>query len=88
MLYPKLTEEIRNSYRETTKDEVLEKANGVLLGLAVGNILGIPLEFNTHKEISRLKEITCDTKELYREWDDDLYLAILLGEALEQDRSH
>ena len=85
MMYPKLTEEIKNSCNSVSKEILLEKSLGVLLGTAVGNILGIPLEFCTYNEISKISKITCDPIELQQEWDDDLYLTILLGEALEQE---
>ncbi len=62
-----------------------DRARGVLLGLAVGNLLGLPVEGDRHDWIAAsypdgLTEI--DTGEAQRPMDDDLAQAVGLGEAL------
>lgn len=62
-----------------------DRARGVLLGLAVGNLLGLPVEGDRHDRIAEsypdgLTEI--DTREATRPMDDDLAQAVDLGEAL------
>lgn len=57
---------------------------GALLGLAVGNMLGVPVEFRTKSELLRrypagLREI--DPSMRAEPWDDDLAQAIVLAEA-------
>ncbi|CAN5676345.1 ADP-ribosylglycohydrolase family protein [soil metagenome] len=67
-------------------DAVLkDRYRGVLLGVAVGNALGIPAEGESQHAIrrhwpQRLTEI--DHEELDRPWDDDLAQTVLLAEAL------
>ena len=58
---------------------------GTMFGLAVGNLLGLPVEGWSHVEISRrypdgVREI--DPREKTRPMDDDLAQAVELGEAL------
>ncbi len=73
-----------NSY--AGKGRALEdRARGVLLGLAAGNLLGLPVEGLPAKDIARLfpagvTEI--DPAELHRDLDDDLAQAAELAEAL------
>lgn len=62
-----------------------DRARGVLLGLAVGNLLGLPVEGDRHDWIADtypdgLAEI--DPRESNRPMDDDLAQAVDLGEAL------
>ena len=65
-----------------------DRARGVLLGLAVGNLLGLPVEGASRSTIQRsypagLREI--DPRERYRPMDDDLAQAVDLAEALARD---
>ncbi len=65
-----------------------DRARGVLLGLAVGNLLGLPVEGANRASIARahphgLREI--DPREAARPMDDDLAQAVELGEALADD---
>ena len=62
-----------------------DRARGVMLGLAVGNLLGLPVEGWSYREIERrypdgLRDI--DPREARRLMDDDLAQAVDLGEAL------
>lgn len=67
-------------------DEAMaDRARGVLLGLAVGNLLGLPVEGDRHDRIADaypagLTEI--DHREADRPMDDDLAQAVDLGDAL------
>ncbi len=72
--------------RRTPLDE--DRAHGVLLGLAVGNLLGLPVESAPRHVIRRaypegLSEI--ESAERYRALDDDLAQAVELAESLAQD---
>ncbi|MDE2745031.1 MAG: ADP-ribosylglycohydrolase family protein [Chloroflexota bacterium] len=65
-----------------------DRARGVLLGLAVGNLLGLPVEGASRSTIRRaypdgLREI--DPRERHRPMDDDLAQAVDLAEALAHD---
>ena len=65
-----------------------DRARGVLLGLAVGNLLGLPVEGASRAAIARahsggLREI--DPREANRPMDDDLAQAVELTAALAQD---
>ena len=65
-----------------------DRAHGVLLGLAVGNLLGLPVESAPRHVIRRaypegLSEI--ESAERYRALDDDLAQAVELAESLAQD---
>ena len=62
-----------------------DRARGVMLGLAVGNLLGLPMEGRSYREIDRwypdgVRDI--DPREAYMPMDDDLAQAVDLGEAL------
>lgn len=62
-----------------------DRSRGVLLGLAVGNLLGLPVEGDWHHHIAErypngLTEI--DPREAHRAMDDDLAQAVDLGEAM------
>lgn len=64
------------------------RARGVLLGLAVGNLLGLPIEGASQAAIQRafpdgVREI--DSREVNRPMDDDLAQAVDLAEALTND---
>ncbi|MCY3921236.1 MAG: ADP-ribosylglycohydrolase family protein [Chloroflexi bacterium] len=65
-----------------------DRARGVLLGLAVGNLLGLPVEGASRSTIRRaypdgLSDI--DPRERHRPMDDDLAQAVDLAEALAHD---
>ena len=65
--------------------DLTDRARGVLLGLAVGNLLGLPVESEWHHNIARrypggLADI--DPREAGRPMDDDLAQAVDLAEAL------
>ena len=65
-----------------------DRARGILLGLAVGNLLGLPVEGASRSTIERaypdgLSEI--DPRERDRPMDDDLAQAVDLAEALAHD---
>ncbi len=64
---------------------LLDRYRGALLGLAVGNTLGLPVESWPSAEIRRryprrISEI--DPMELNLPWDDDLAQAVILAEAI------
>ena len=66
-------------------DRASDRARGAMMGLAVGNLLGLPVEGWHHREISRryYDGITdIDPLEAVRPMDDDLAQAVDLGEAL------
>ena len=65
--------------------DLTDRARGALLGLAVGNLLGLPVESEWHYDIARrypggLTDI--DPREAHRPMDDDLAQAVDLAEAL------
>ena len=62
-----------------------DRARGPMLGLAVGNLLGLPVEGWYYREIDRsyYEGVTdIDPREAVRPMDDDLAQAVDLGEAL------
>lgn len=61
-------------------DELTARARGCLLGLACGNLLGLPNEFLRRPPPEPVRDI--DPAELDRPWDDDLAQAVVLAEAL------
>ena len=65
--------------------QVLDRARGVMLGLAVGNLLGLPLESRTGEQIRNLypNGVTeINPGEMARPMDDDLAQAVELAEAI------
>lgn len=65
--------------------DMAERYKGVLFGVAVGNLLGIPVEGMDREGLKALfsqglRDI--DSKEKRRPWDDDLAQTVLLAEAL------
>ncbi len=65
-----------------------DRARGAMLGLAAGNLLGLPMEGWSYREIERsypdgIREIS--PREAYMPMDDDLAQAVDLGEALLED---
>lgn len=70
---------------EVPREHLPDRARGVMLGLAVGNLLGLPVEGWRYQEIDRrypqgIGDI--DPWEVDRPMDDDLAQAVDLGEAL------
>ena len=70
---------------DPSQADLTDRARGVLLGLAVGNLLGLPVEGDRYDWIAAdypdgLTEI--DPREANRPMDDDLAQAVDLGEAL------
>ena len=68
-----------------SEEGLRDRARGVMLGLAVGNLLGLPMEGWAYREIDRwypdgVRDI--DPREVLRPMDDDLAQAVDLGEAL------
>ena len=66
-------------------DNLPDRARGTMLGLAVGNLLGLPVEGWSHREIERVHHdglTDIDPREAHRPMDDDLAQAVDLGEAL------
>ena len=73
---------------EVRQEGLGDRASGALLGLAVGNLLGLPVESWHFSDIDRdyvrgVAEI--DPREAFRPMDDDLAQAVDLGEALRDD---
>ena len=68
-----------------SREGLRDQARGAMLGLAVGNLLGLPVEGWNHREIDRsyYEGVTdIDPQEAVRPMDDDLAQAVDLGEAL------
>ena len=66
-------------------DGLVDRARGTMLGLAAGNLLGLPVESQWHYEIARwypdgITDI--DPREAHCPMDDDLAQAVELAEAL------
>ena len=75
----------RTAAGDPSPSDLTDRARGVLLGLAAGNLLGLPVEGDRHDWIAEsypdgLTEI--DPREANRPMDDDLAQAVDLGEAL------
>ena len=69
----------------TSQDGLSDRARGVMLGLAVGNLLGLPMEGDSYRSIERRYPqgiLDIDPLEGHRPMDDDLSQAVDLGEAL------
>ena len=68
-----------------SREGLRDRARGAMLGLAAGNLLGLPVEGWHHREIDRsyYEGVTdIDSQEAFRLMDDDLAQAVDLGEAL------
>ena len=77
---------LNEQHTSTTPEERLDRARGVVFGLAVGNVYGIPLEFWTHRQIAQRYPAELpepDSAKRNRPMDDDLAQAVDLGEALQ-----
>ncbi len=83
---PNLAKLLSESANATVDRERLrDRSRGALLGLAVGNLLGLPVEGASHREIDRWHPdgvVDIDPQEACRPMDDDLAQAVDLGEAL------
>ena len=74
-----------------SREGLRDRARGAMLGLAVGNLLGLPVEGWHHREIDRsyYEGVTdIDPREAVRPMDDDLAQAVDLGEALLEGGDH
>ena len=74
-----------------SREGLRDRARGAMLGLAVGNLLGLPVEGWHHREIDRsyYDGVTdIDPQEALRPMDDDLAQAVDLGEALLEGGDH
>ena len=77
--------EMLSNITAETGGELPDRACGVMLGLAVGNLLGIPMEGRWYYEIERrypMGVLYIDQHEKDRLMDDDLAQAVDLAEAL------
>ena len=66
-------------------DDVLDRARGAMLGVAVGNLLGLPVEGRSRRRIQELYPAgvrDIDPAEMHRPMDDDPAQAVELAEAL------
>ena len=76
---------------EAHLERLSERARGAMLGLAVGNLLGLPIEGWHFREIDRSYQggvFDIDPREAVRPMDDDLAQAVELGEALLEGGDH
>ena len=74
-----------------SREGLRDRARGTMLGLAAGNLLGLPVEGWHHREIDRsyYEGVTdIDPQEAVRPMDDDLAQAVDLGEALLEGGDH
>ena len=74
-----------------SREGLRDRARGAMLGLVVGNLLGLPVEGWNHREIDRsyYEGVTdIDPREAVRPMDDDLAQAVDLGEALLEGGDH
>ena len=81
---PSFTDALGNT-PENHSTDLTDRALGTLLGLAVGNLLGLPAEGGWHHEIARsypdgIRDI--DPSERFLPMDDDLAQAVELAESL------
>ena len=83
---PNLTELLSSGIqRRASARSMFDRSQGALFGLAVGNLLGLPVEGAWYDDIDTwypngVKSI--DPREAFRSMDDDLAQAVDLGEAL------
>jgi len=80
-----MSETLRAQSGESRPKTLRDRYRGTLLGLAVGNALGLPVESWGKAEIRRrypagIREI--DPAELNLPWDDDLAQAVIIAEAI------
>jgi ADP-ribosyl-[dinitrogen reductase] hydrolase len=73
---------------KSTPEDIRDRYRGVLLGVAAGNALGLPVEGRSRRSVERaypngVREV--DEVELDRPWDDDLAQTAILAQALLQD---
>ena len=82
---PSLEGALGNSSETHSADDLTDRALGTMLGLAVGNLLGLPVEGGWHHAIARayphgVRDI--DPSERFLPMDDDLAQAVELAESL------
>ena len=73
------------SHSNLSEAGLQDRARGTMLGLAVGNLLGLPMESSWHHEIDRRYPrgvLDIDPREAFFPMDDDLAQAVDLGEAI------
>ncbi|MFA5890847.1 MAG: ADP-ribosylglycohydrolase family protein [Actinomycetota bacterium] len=75
-------------YAGITPPDLAARHEGAMLGLAVGNLLGVPVEFDTKARLAArypdgLREIASSLRD--EPWGDDLAQAIVLAEAIVED---
>ncbi len=73
------------SGKETESEARAQRSRGALVGLAVGNIFGLPFEGMSGVEVRRITPgggLQPPLRELARPWDDDLAMAMELAEHL------
>ena len=66
-------------------EDILDRARGAMLGVAVGNLLGLPVEGRSRRRIRELYSAgvrDIDPAEMHRPMDDDPAQAVELAEAL------
>ena len=69
----------------SSPEQLSDRAGGAMLGLAVGNLLGLPMEGESHRSIERRYPdgvYDIESFEARRPMDDDLAQAVDLGESL------
>ena len=82
---PRLVELLSKRSASASSADVSDRARGVMLGLAAGNLLGIPVESRWHSDIAALHPnglTEIDPAEAHEPMDDDLAQAVDLGEAM------
>ncbi|MBA3431589.1 MAG: ADP-ribosylglycohydrolase family protein [Actinobacteria bacterium] len=73
----------------STPEDLKDRYRGVLLGVAAGNALGLPVEGRSRRAVERaypggVREV--DVAERDRPWDDDLAQTVIVAEALLEER--
>ena len=85
---PAIAEILNAPYPPSSESEVRDRAAGAMLGLAVGNLVGLPSEFCQHDEVLDAYPngvIEPDPEEAHRQMDDDLAQAVDIAESLLSD---
>lgn len=88
---PRISRLLDRSSTNLPMSGIQDHARGAMLGLAVGNLLGLPVEGWPHSRIRQgfpdgLSEI--DPREAHERMDDDLAQAVDLGEVLLSDEEY
>ena len=71
-------------YSETKSNDIINRARGSLIGLAVGDALGVPLEFKSPETFEPVKDMIGGGSFSLKpgEWTDDTSMALCLAESL------